>query len=306
MNVQQGLQRVEQLALGSKITRLTAQPLKYLLGMAFMKIIYPITKKGIMVKTRTFFGADLQLVLPSGMDIFLTGGKSHVSEIRLAKFIINTLKEGEQFIDVGAHLGYFSTLAAHLVGAKGNVLAFEASKNTFALLRKNLQGLPQASCLNQAVSDENGVLSFYEFPILYSEYNTMEIKQFEQENWFIKNKPSKADVTTITLDEFIIQHHLQPNLIKIDVEGAEYRVLMGMKNFLKNNFKCPIVMEYLNVERHNTAHQDAANLLRALGYASFIIDPEGKLLATPDVTRYLLDNNLESDNIVFQKNEPSI
>jgi FkbM family methyltransferase len=304
MDVKEGLQRVEELALGSKIARLKAQPLKYLLGMAFMKIIYPFTKKGVIVQTRTFFGANLQLVLPSGMDIFLTGGKSHASEIRLARFMINTLKEGEQFMDVGAHLGYFSTLAAHLVGASGKVIAFEASKNTFVFLSKNLQNLPQANCLNQAVSDEKGVLSFYEFPILYSEYNTLEIKQFERESWYAKNKPSKANVATIPMDEFIAQNHLQPNLIKIDVEGAEYRVLLGMQNFLKTTFKCPIVMEYLSAERHNTAHQDAANLLRAMGYESFIIDREGKLLAVPDLNKYLLRNNLESDNIVFQKNQP--
>lgn len=305
MNVKEGLQRVEQLALGSKLTRLKAQPLKYLLGMAFMKIIYPFTKKGIIVKAHTFFGTDLQLVLPSGMDIFLTGGKSHDSEIRLARFMINTLKEGEQFIDVGAHLGYFSTLAAHLVGANGKVTAFEASKNTFAFLGKNLQNLPQANCLNQAVSDEKGVLSFYEFPVLYSEYNTLEIQQFKQEGWYVKNKPSKTNVATIALDEFIAQNHLQPNLIKIDVEGAEYRVLLGMQNFLKSTLECPIVMEYLSAERHNTAHQDAANFLCAMGYESFVIDGEGKLMAMPDLNKYLLRNNLESDNIVFQKNQSS-
>jgi len=302
MELQQKLQTVKELAQGSKLNRLLKAPFKYTFGMVFFKAIYPLTKKGIMVKARTFFGKKLELLLPAGMDIYLTGGKSHDSEIRLAQFLINRLKPRHQFLDVGAHLGYFSSLAAQLVGQEGKVVAFEASPNTFAYLHKNLQDSPQSQCFNLAVAAQSGNLSFYEFPILYSEYNTLELQQFEEQSWFLKNPPQQVNVPSIALDGFIAQHQLQPQLIKIDVEGAEDQVVQGMQNFLKRHSNCAIVMEYLGTQRYNKAHQEAIQLLAAWGYQSFIIDSNGQLEPIADLNGYFQEKLLESDNVVFQKN----
>lgn len=302
MELQKKLQKVKELAEGSKVRRLLSAPFKYIFGMIFFKAIYPLTKKGMMVEGCTFFGQTLELLLPAGMDIYLTGGKTHDSEVRLALFLINRLKSGDQFLDVGAHLGYFSSLAAHLVGQEGKVVAFEASPNTFIYLNKNLQQLPQSQCFNIAVAAQSGTLSFYEFPILYSEYNTLELKQFEGQAWFLKNPPRQVNVPSVALDDFIAQHQLQPRIVKIDVEGAEDQVLQGMQSFLNSHSDCAIVMEYLGAQRHNSAHQDAINLLEKLGYQSFIIDQNGHLEPIVDLNGYFQEKQLESDNVVFQKN----
>ena len=302
MELQKKLQQVKELAQGSKLNRLLKEPFKYTFGMIFFKAIYPLTKRGMMVRARTFFGQNLELLLPAGMDIYLTGGKSHDSEIRLAQLLIDRLKPGDQFLDVGAHLGYFSSLAAHLVGQEGKVVAFEASPNTFTYLNKNLQQLPQSQCFNMAVSAQSGTLSFYEFPILYSEYNTLELQQFEGQAWFLKNPPRPVNVPSIALDDFIIRHQLQPRIIKIDVEGAEDQVVQGMQNFLNSYSDCAIVMEYLGTQRHNQAHQEAIKLLKEWGYQSFIIDSRGLLEPVADLNGYFDEKHLESDNVVFQKN----
>ena len=133
----ENLSRVTKLATASKWTRLLAHPLKYAHAILHRKLIYATNKKSKEVKTSTFFGKEMTLLLPASTDIYLTGGKSHSSEIRLAKFLINNLVAEDCFIDVGAHYGYFTLLAATLVKDKGQVLAFEASKNTFAILHKN-------------------------------------------------------------------------------------------------------------------------------------------------------------------------
>lgn len=302
MELQKKLQQVKELAQGSKLSRLLRAPFKYTFGMIFFKAIYPLTKRGMMVKARTFFGQNLELLLPAGMDIYLTGGKSHDSEIRLAQLLINRLKPGDQFLDVGAHLGYFSSLAAHLVGQEGKVVAFEASPNTFAYLSKNLQGSPQSQCFNLAVAAQSGTLSFYEFPILYSEYNTLELQQFEGQAWFLKNPPRPVNVPSIALDDFIAQQQLNPRIIKIDVEGAEDQVLQGMQHFLSNHSDCAIVMEYLGSQRHNNAHQNAIKLLERLGYQSFMIGQNGQLEPVADLNAHFVEKQLESDNVVFQKN----
>lgn len=62
-------------------------------------------------------------------------------------------------------------------------------------------------------------------------------------------------------------------------------------------------MEYLSEERGNEAHKAAENTLNSLGYFSFIIDKSGNLVKLDGISKYLDENNLESDNIVFSKEE---
>nr|MBS0037520.1 FkbM family methyltransferase [Saprospiraceae bacterium] len=132
----QGLKRVEKIAIASRWDRFWKNPKKYADAVLYRKLFYPKwgTRK---VKSETFFGKKINLLLPSGTDIFLTGGKSHPSEIRLARFLIQKLNPGNVFLDVGAHYGYFSLLGSVLVGETGKVFSFEASESTFAMLELN-------------------------------------------------------------------------------------------------------------------------------------------------------------------------
>lgn len=68
--------------------------------------------------------------------------------------------------------------------------------------------------------------------MLYSEYNTSEVTPFEQEAWFTKFKPEKVEIEAITLDKLILDNNLNPAIIKIDVEGAEDKVIAGAENTL--------------------------------------------------------------------------
>jgi len=293
------LQQVEQIATTSKIRRLLVHPFKYIFAILHRQLIYP--KKGSkQVESATFFGTNMTLLLPASTDIYLTGGKSHSSEIRLARFIINTLQKGDCFIDVGAHYGYFSLLAATLVGTNGQVHAFEASQNTFTILQQNAKNKTNLSCFNQAISNEIGMTTFYEFPNLYSEYNSTNIQQFENTTWFKQLAPKKVEIETIDLNTFLEDMSLHPTLIKIDVEGAEFKVIQGAKAYLQQ-YQPLIAMEYLQAERGNAAHQQAATLLQSLGYKATTITKEGELIDCVDIDAYLATHGLESDNIVFKK-----
>ncbi|MBK8703300.1 MAG: FkbM family methyltransferase [Saprospiraceae bacterium] len=292
---------MEQLAAASKLRRLLARPFRYIFSIGFKKIIYPFTKKGIILKTRTFFNSEMYVVLPAGTDIYLTGGKSHDSEIRLAKFLINHLKIGDTFVDVGAHFGYFSLLSAFLTGSNGRVFSFEASKSTFLLLNKNTQDKANIACMNNAVSDKKEIVKFYEFPVLYSEYNSVDISQFEGEKWLVKYKPQEIQVEAIKLEDFIIDNDLHPKIIKIDVEGAELKVVLGMKRLLEVSDGLFIVMEYLHPDRKNAAHRQAAEIMKNAGYNAYLIEKNGGLIPADNIDDYLQKNELESENIVFKK-----
>ena len=293
------IKRVEKIAKASKIQRMLVRPFKYLFAILHRKLVYPF-KGSIPIKTTTFFEEDMHLLLPASTDIYLTGGKSHESEIRLAKFMIHNLSKGDCFVDVGAHYGYFSLLASKLVGNKGQVHSFEAASTTFSMLKKNSNSKDNITNYHKAVADQKGSITFHEFPNLYSEYNSVDVKQFENNDWFSKLRPLKVTVEAIDLNSFFLQKKLSPKLIKIDVEGAELKVIKGAVNYLQQHTPL-IAMEYLKSERSNVVHQQAVALLESLGYTYSIINKEGELIACEDIDVYLAEHRLESENIVFSK-----
>lgn len=296
------LDRVEKIASASKFRRMLMHPFKYLNAIIFREVIYKREKVEKKVLCKTFFDTKMQLLLPSSTDIYLTGGKSHDSEIRLASFLINYLKNEDVFVDVGSHYGYFTLLGSKLVGNDGKVFSFEASPSTFKVLSRNTRNKINIKSFNLAVSDEITKLKFYEFPNLYSEYNTLDISQFKDEKWFIEYKPNEINIQSIILDDFLTDEKVYPKIFKIDVEGAENKVINGLRNYLAKNSPF-IVMEYLSKERGNKEHQEAENKLNSLGYFSFVIDKSGNLIKLDSISEYLKENKLESDNIVFVKRE---
>ncbi len=296
------LDRVEKIASASKFRRMLIHPFKYFNAIIFREVIYNRKKVEKKVFIKTFFDTKMQLLLPSSTDIYLTGGKSHDSEIRLAKFLINNLKHEDVFVDVGSHYGYFTLLGSKLVGDNGSVYSFEASPTNYKVLNKNSHNETNIKSFNLAVSDEVSNLKFYEFPNLYSEYNTLDINQFKNKNWFSGYKPKEVNIKSIILDDFLSEVKVHPKIFKIDVEGSENKVINGLRNYLSYNSPF-IVMEYLSKERDNKEHQDAENRLNSLGYSSFVIDKLGNLKKLDSISRYLEENKLESDNIVFVKKE---
>ena len=294
------LAEVETLASGSRFGRMRRRPVGYFSALLFRELVYRFRKQERAISCPTFFSEEMLLLLPSGTDIYLTGGKSHPSETRLARFLIHRLNPGNTFLDVGGHYGYFSLLASVLVGAEGRVAAFEASPTTYRILERNAATAANFTAYHRAVSDSPEPLLFYEFPNLYAEYNTLDVEQFRGQAWFAANPPKQVRIPAERLDEFLFREALQPDLIKIDVEGAEDRVLRGGARYLETHSPM-IAMEYLSADRGNTAHLRAEQQLREAGYLPHRIDDAGQLQPVADAAAYLRTQQLESDNLVFAR-----
>ena len=293
------LNTVESLA-SSRWRRLLHHPLKYAYAIFFTKIIYPKTKKEIRKNASLFYSETMKLDLPAATDIYLTGGKSHASEIRLARFLILNLSSGSRFLDIGAHYGYFSLLASELVGTTGKVSAFEPADKSFALLQENSTRKSNITTFKKAVSDTAGKLTFFEFPTLYSEYNSLDAAQFSNEAWFSEFKPVTVEVPATTIDAITGEASFIPDLIKIDVEGAEYKAMLGGVRFFQAHAPV-VVMEYLTPARRNGEHKKAVQLLTELGYLPHVILQSGNIEPVGDIDQYLAAHQLESDNIVLKK-----
>lgn len=294
------LDAIERLARGSVLGRFLKNPLRYVSAVGYWRLVYPLRKRGRFARARTFFGSEMEVVLPSATEIFLFGAKTHDSEIRLARFLMKNLRPGDTFCDVGAHFGYFTLLASQLVGENGRVIAFEASRSTFGILKKNTAQAANVTALHRAASDENKTLVFNEFPVLFSEYNSLVLPEMKNAAWLKNNPPQRMEVQGQRLDDFFEKEKHIPQLIKIDVEGAEPQVLRGMEHFLKNHAPT-IVMEYLTGSGQNEAHREALTFAQALGYQVFRIKKDGSLEPCEDVETAMWVVGLASDNLVMRR-----
>lgn len=162
----------------------------------------------------------------NGMKVRFPARWSHYYEVDYESENYNFLKEqvkpGMHIIDVGAHLGLFSSVCSQLAGPEGKIVCFEPTPETFKLLQQTL-GLNQCSnvtAVQAAVSDKEGMATFYVSETAGCNSNSL-----------VKNKlggTSQAyDVRLMTLDGITADYLLKPSLVKIDAEGAELDVLKG-------------------------------------------------------------------------------
>ncbi len=295
------LEQVQQWLHARRFSRWLRQPLRYLSAIWFREVVYRHSRRAKEVKACTFFGQFMHLLLPSATDIYLTGAKTHDSEIRLAKFLVTVLQPNDIFVDIGAHYGYYSLLAAQRVGPRGKVLCFEAAPETYNILRKNVAHCANIESVHGVVSHKAGWVDFFVFPNLFAEYNAIDVTAYANEPWFAQNQPKPVPIPAVVLDDFLQQKAVVPHVIKLDVEGAEYHVLSGCRQLLQR--AAPIIaMEYFAPHRNNEEHRKAEQLLRDFGYRSFLIDHRGALQEVASVAKAMQACRTDSDNVVFKQN----
>lgn len=285
--------KAEQFARQPKFTRWSQQSLKYAIGLFWSYLCYPIIRKGLPIRCTLFTGDKIQVLLPAGLDLYLTGVKSHSSELRLTHYILTTLKSGDVAIDAGAHFGYFTMVMAACVSGEGMVVAFEPSTKAGEYLRKNTLHKVQVRTEQVMLSASKGESTFHEFPLRYSEFNTS-IQRVSE-----KTMPSKSRVVKMTsLDDYCRENDIMPVFIKIDVEGGEYNILKGAVHTLEE--VKTIAME-LRQKDYDVLYAPALTLLEQAGFTAFRIDDQGSLSRLQDVSDYIANLQEESDNVIFKR-----
>jgi FkbM family methyltransferase len=136
------------------------------------------------------------------------------------KALVNTLGPGRVFFDIGANAGYYTVLAAKLVGSQGTVVALEPVVRNLAYLYKHIS-------IN--IDNENVIL----LPMACCE--RFSLRPFSTGiNYATGHITAQDDdegkltlVPTVTVDIIVEALDLIPDVMKIDVEGAEFKVLEG-------------------------------------------------------------------------------
>ena len=173
-------------------------------------------------------GPSVEVELPDQIQsrIYFFG----VWEPEITHYVSTALAPGDRFVDVGGNIGYFSLLAASIVGPKGAVSAVEASPTNYAALARNVarSGFNNITLHHKAVADAPGRVSIFLGPA-HNRGATTTLSSVAVR----KGQGLEAEVVADTLSAIVGEDELlAARLIKIDIEGAEYALLAGIVNLL--------------------------------------------------------------------------
>ena len=192
--------------------------------------------------------------------IFLTG----VWEPEVTEFASSLVRPGMVVVDVGAHVGYYTMLFAKLVGEDGHVFAFEPIPAVSRCLERNtrMNGFTNVTVFSTALMDVDGSSpigrrgKLIQVDAASLKDPIVETRVFDQ--W---REPWGID----TVD-----------LVKIDVEGAEMNVLLGMDNCIRDS-KPGLLIEVhpQGVGGFGYSVSDLHEFLSARGYQVQVIDKPG-------------------------------
>jgi FkbM family methyltransferase len=194
---------------------------------------------------------------------FLKGDAEPEVQQALERFI----EPGQVVYDVGANIGFFTILCARLTGPEGKVFAFEPMPQNAEALRHNisLNGLDNVVVVQKALSCESGTANLFLSP--HSAFHSLDVEgASKREN--LGPQAGEISVETITLDEFVAEDPARvPDLIKLDVEGAEVLALQGMRETLRS------AEPLLLCELHGT-HAGYREFLGSVDYVARILDAD--------------------------------
>jgi FkbM family methyltransferase len=163
-------------------------------------------------------------------------------EHHVRTWLTEVLKPGHVFFDIGAHHGWVSMWTLPLVGNDGMVYSFEPSPANQAILEwhRTKNRFSQWVIVPKAVSDVDATDEEF-FLVDTGDSPMNSLTSGGAGAPFMKGHDvRKIDIQTITLDTFCNEIHLRPNVVKIDVEGAELLALRGASKLLSES--CPTII----------------------------------------------------------------
>lgn len=175
--------------------------------------------------------------------------------------ISERIHAGMTVYDVGAHLGFFALACSRLVGSSGRVFAFEPLHANYERIMRNkqLNCADNLSVIAAAVAERTG-------EAVLNCGGTTSMASLEPAGATCQDPSEAAIIDTVSLDDFVnLLGHPAPDWVKIDVEGAEGRVLAGMADLLRRH------PPYMIIEIHNA--ESAAAVWAILNEAGYRLSP---------------------------------
>lgn len=221
---------------------------------AFMNALAP--RRG--VRTASVFGLPMVLDLSDMIQRWVFLGCYEQRETAIIKRV---LTRGGVFVDAGANIGWFTALAATIVGNNGIVLAFEPSPYAYDLLSSTVAGCANVRAFRCGLSDHDGEIGLFVPPETYAGHDPSMVEYC-------------ADMTPITVPVRRLDAVLEElgisrvDLIKIDVEAHEPEVFSGCQSLLRRGCIQHILCEFNDplLRQRGTSSRELLDYLRCMGY----------------------------------------
>lgn len=210
--------------------------------------------------------------------IYYTG----VHEPELTALFQEIVRPDTTFLDIGANAGYFSALAR---GLGADVHTFEPNPRMLDLLHRALASV--VTVVPAAVGAEAGSATLHLSP---DPGNTGLASLREHAH----GAGARVTVRVVTIDGYCEEHGLQPQTVKIDVEGLEDDAVAGMHRLLSDRVPEHVVIELVKWPNRPEPRAVAERVM-SYGYEGFAINADG---SRGDLTQGALDAN---DNVYFRR-----
>lgn len=269
----------------SPAQKLARMPLR-LLYTKFLEQAARTLRRPVTVTARTFWDGEMTVVFPEQVSVSIA--RYGVFEEGLTSILMQHLKPGMVFYDVGAHFGYFGLLALWLVGDAGQVHAFEPTPSTFEVLTKNLGGKPNVRLNNAAVFREESTLSLSDYGLTFAAHNTLGAGKLDEKTRTTLT-PTQVAVRALPLDAYVRAGGAKPDFVKVDAEGAELDILKGMGGLL--NEDGPAISLEVGDPGAPGGSRDVLEYLTSRGYRPYEYR-DGSIVPHQPRERYEYDNLL--------------
>ena len=213
-------------------------------------------------------GMVLRLDLSRDLDRFVwLVGRYYDLPIQLAARAL--LRPGDVCVDVGANVGHFSALAAHLVGPEGRVIAYEPNPDCLTRLQhlRDDNALTQLDIRPHALGSQPGTGALH----LLGGDSILGTLAAEAAD--VPQRTGTVSVSVAAGDAELLPILPADGLIKIDVEGFEAEVLRGIARCLADRRPALIIeMSAPNLARAGSSCAEVAGLLAAHGYTAHALE----------------------------------
>lgn len=170
------------------------------------------------------------------------------------------VRKGDVVVDLGANVGYYTLIAAKIVGDKGKVYAFEPEAMNLSFIKKSVEinGYKNVVCEKKAISDKDGKIKLFVNKYQPGVHNIIGVG----------NGRDCVEVDTVRLDTYFRDKNVKIDVIKIDIEGAEGIAFEGMKDVLNSNKEIKILTEFSIVllSKTRVLPRDYLDMIASLGF----------------------------------------
>lgn len=184
---------------------------------------------GEIRKVAAFHLADFSIVNGEGVGEQIAS--YGIYEETLTEAFLRLVRPGMVVVDVGMHVGYYTTLFARLAGESGAVHAFEPTPSTRAIAARNVARFKQVVVHPEALWSSAQAVKFRDYGPQWLAFNSFTEAKTDQKI----PPPQEFEVITTTVDQFRERLGKKISLIKIDAESAELEILRGAARTLRTD-----------------------------------------------------------------------